>query len=225
MPTWLWIVGGILLFFVLLLSASVRVFILADNGKVTLRIRYLFLSFNPLKQRKQKKEKKQKQPKPLENAPEQPPEGKLKQFKQQVSQVMQLLEPLADAVKKLLRGVRVRHFVLYLEVGKEDAAATAVEYGKLCALVYGAYGTLGNVFYIPDPDIRISTNYTEQCFRWHFSVKVKARLFLLLRIGVRFLMDLAKTKLSKENEGGVNYERDTVKRRHEHDHGKNQGND
>ena len=54
MPTWLWIVGGILLFFVLLLSASVRVFILADNGKVSLRIRYLFYSFNQMKQRKQK---------------------------------------------------------------------------------------------------------------------------------------------------------------------------
>ena len=35
-------------------------FILADNGKVTLRIRYLFLSFNPLKQRKQKKGKEAK---------------------------------------------------------------------------------------------------------------------------------------------------------------------
>ena len=62
MPIWLLIVGGILLFFALLLAASIRVSVLVDDGETTLRIRYLFLRFDPLKERKPKKEKREKKP-------------------------------------------------------------------------------------------------------------------------------------------------------------------
>ena len=221
MPMWLWIVGGIFLLLALLLSVNVRVLLFAENGTATLRVRYLFLSFDPLKKRKPKKTKKKKEPEQQPEETESTPDSKLKQFQRQVSQIMELVEPLTNAVKKLLQGVRVRNFVVYLEIGKEDAAATAVEYGKLCALVYGAYGTLSNVLFIPDPDIRLSTNYAEPCFHYQFRAVFKARLLLLLRIGMRLLLDLTKTKLPKENEGGAGYERNPVKRSNEHNHGKN----
>ena len=225
MPVWLLIVGGILLFFALLLAANIRVSVLVNDGETILRIRYLFLRFDPLKERKPQKEKREKKPEKADSAEKKPDEDKMDGFKRQLSQVRELVGPVVRAAKKLLTGVRIRNFVLYLEIGKEDAAATAVEYGRLCALVYGAYAAAANVFYIPDPDIRISANYVEEGFRWRFGATVKVRLLLLVRIGFRLLFDLVKTKLSKENKGGANDERDTIKRRNEHNHAENQGND
>lgn len=65
---------------------------------------------------------------------------------QGVSGLLSLLKDLAGiaggTLKKLWRHVVVKKFDLLLTIGGEDAAETAVLYGKLCGVVYPAVGII-----------------------------------------------------------------------------------
>lgn len=222
---WMIIVACILLFFVLLFSANIRVIVRADADNTYVRIRYLFLSIDPLKERKPKKQKKKKPKKePPQQVEARSAKSKLDDFKKKVDDFMPLIESLSTATKKILRGVRVRSFVLYLKVGKEDAAETAIEYGRLCALVYGAYAAINNFLTIPRPSITLESDFKNECFEWRFSALIKARLFLFVRVGTGLLWGLVKSKMNEQKGGAVNG-RNPGKRDHEHNPHKNQRND
>ena len=139
----LYIILGILLFFVLLLSVKVRIDAeYIDSFRV--KLRWLFLSFDlyPM----QKKEKKPKKEKPKKEEPpkeqeETPKEKKPNPFKtfyenQGFDGVMQLVRDSADAVGGLMKSVK-KHLIidelfLWIVIShNHDAAQTAIEYGEV----------------------------------------------------------------------------------------------
>lgn len=144
------ILGVLLLLFLVLL---IRVELLAIYGdSLTLVLKILFVRITLVSPDKKPKEKPQKKPK--EQKPKQPKKqedkkkekkpsylAKLKE-KKGLSGIVSLLTQLASiaagALKGLFSHIVVKRFDVGIALSGDDAAATAVNYGRLCSVVYPA---------------------------------------------------------------------------------------
>lgn len=63
------------------------------------------------------------------------------------------------ALKKFLKKVKVDKFALKITVISEDPAATAINYGKICAVVYPLISSLRSFVRIRDPQIEIKPDF------------------------------------------------------------------
>ena len=73
---------------------------------------------------------------------------------------MDVLASVKGAAGFLLRNIRFYNIRLDMIVAKENAAETAIAYGKANAMVYGAYATAKNFLRIEPPEIYIRPNFT-----------------------------------------------------------------
>ena len=149
--TFLYIVLGIILFFVAVLSVPLHITIGYDN-KIRVSIKYLFIKLDLLPAKtKPKKEKPKKEPAPKEEKPEDktPKEKKPNPLLEMVKAngydgMMNVLSNLGRIFKiyggKLMKSVVFDEIYLYICVGTGDAAATAIKYGQTCQKVYPLMG-------------------------------------------------------------------------------------
>lgn len=170
----LYILLGIIAFFVLLLSIRVQIKTEFIEGFV-LKIKWLFLSFTvyPLKKPIELKEK---QPKPAEEKPKEEPkpeeninkkkDNPFKRFydNQGFDGVMQLINDGADALGGFGKSLK-KHFViddlyLWAVISKNhDAAATAIEYGEICQKLYPIFGFICSDFKVKRYDISVEPDF------------------------------------------------------------------
>lgn len=156
-----YIAGGVLAFFLLVLLLPIRVHA-AYREELSLKVGYAFFSFRLLPQKEEKKKppapkKKKAAKKPSKKASpkKQKPPSQVQELKKKAKEILHyqglsgLLELLKDvgsiaagAGKKLFAHFTLKKFDLLLTVGGEDAAETALSYGKLCGVVYPAVGSI-----------------------------------------------------------------------------------
>lgn len=156
--TALYIILGIIAFFVLLLSVKVAVTVHYEDD-VAVSIKWLFLKFNILpksEEKKPKKEKKKKEEKPKEESEVIPEPKKKKQDNmfvrfyrnRGVEGVVQLLKDAVKALggmfKRIGRAFLFEELFISLTVGTGDSAETAIKYGKTCSAVFPAMGFIVN---------------------------------------------------------------------------------
>ena len=202
----LYIILGIILFIILLLSVKVRITVHSEKG-IDLSIRWLFLKFNvlPKDENKKKKPKKKKKKKPEKENPkdEKVPEPKEKKdniFKRfyknnGVGGVVELVQKLAAALGGMFRGI-ARAFTfeeLYISllVGGSDSADTAVKYGKTCSAVYPAMGLITDTMRVKKYSLDISPDFIEgkSSARLHTQISVRPRKLInaVIAFGFRVL--------------------------------------
>ena len=147
----LYIILGILLLLFLILLIPVEV-IAHYSDDLALTVKVLFYRLNllpkPEKPKKTKPKKKEEpKPKPKEKKKEKPEEKKpsyLEKLKEKkgLSGVVSLLTGLAKIAGSTLKGlfshVVIRRMDIGIALASEDAASTAVNYGRLCSVVYPA---------------------------------------------------------------------------------------
>ena len=197
----LYILLGLVLLLVLLLSVKVRVHAEYFDA-FTAKLRWAFLSFDlyPTKPKpeKPKKEKPQKE----EPAQEKPPKPKkpnpLKTFyeNQGFDGVKQLALDSADALGSLMKSVK-KHLILdelylFLTVShNQDAARTAIEYGETCRQVFPAMGFICSNLQVRKYDVEIEPDFLGAFSQAEFSFTVSIRpLFLIqavLALAIRML--------------------------------------
>ncbi|HBL41023.1 MAG TPA: hypothetical protein DDY98_05410 [Ruminococcaceae bacterium] len=202
--TALWIILGIILFFVAVLSVRVTVFF-DYNEKLKMDVRWLFLKVPvyPTKPKK-KKPKKQKEEKPKEEKKEEPKPKKENMFKtfyknQGFYGVMELL----GNVKRVLGGMfssMGHHFVFrelkcYFTVGAgDDAAATSMLYGKTCAAVFPIMGLITNTCHVKEYDCAVRPDFIKgeksAVVRAVFSVRPIFYINALLACGVKLFFQV-----------------------------------
>ena len=219
----LYIILGIILFFVLLLS--IRVIVFFDyNEELKLDVRWLFIKIPiyPTKPKK-KKPKKEKEEKEEEPAQEEPKEEKPKKenifvtfYKNQgFSGVMELL----GNVKRIMGGMLSsfgRHFIFrelkcYFTVGAgDDAAATSMLYGKTCAAVFPVMGLITSTCRVKEYDCAVRPDFIKgeksAVLRAVFSVRpifyINALLVsgvkLFFKVVLKFLKGAKKPKQPKQ---------------------------
>ena len=87
---------------------------------------------------------------------------------------------MAKPLPFLLRHFRVTGLELTLIVGGDDAAETALNYGKLCAVVHGSLAALKNLIRVRVKRIDISCDFCGGATRQQMAFKLEIRLGILL---------------------------------------------
>ncbi len=168
--TFLYVLLGIIMFFIIILSIPLHVSVGYDN-KIRLSIRYLFIKFNILPAKsKPKKEKKPKEPKP-EKEPEKEKTPKEKKPNPIIEMVkangydgmMTVLTNLGKILKiyggKIFSSIVFRDIYLYISVGTGDSAATAIKYGETCQKVYPVMGYICSNNLVRKYDINVEPDF------------------------------------------------------------------
>ena len=177
--TFLYVLIGIVAFFVILLS--IRITIDAEYfDEFKLSISWLFLKIQILpakkkdkveKEKKPKKEKPQKEPSPeTESEPdEQPAEKKENIFvtfynNQGFDGVIELINNAASSLGKMFSSFKkhivIRELYLFMTVtGGCDAAETAMEYGRTCQKVFPAMGFICTNLPVKKYDVEIEPDF------------------------------------------------------------------
>lgn len=221
--TALYIILGIVLFFILLLSIPV-VLDMQYAEKFVVRVSWLFLKFNilPTDDSKKKKEKKKKPPEeeqpkkeekpttPAEPAPKKDNPIKIFYEDQGVMGIAELVNNFASYLGKFSKGflksIYIRKLRIRINVTEGDAAQTAIKYGKYCQMIYPPLGYICSSCHVKDYDVNIWADYCGKKTNGEFETRValvprsviNAGIALVFRLGVEFVKTLLVYKKAKE---------------------------
>lgn len=218
------VLGGIIAFFVIILSIPVHVSF-SYGDKIYLSIRYLFIKLNILpagekKEKKSKKEKKNKKEKPEEKKDEKPIEKKPNPILEMVKAngydgMMEVLSNLGHVLGlyggKLFKSIVFDDIEIYITVGTGDSAETAIKYGKACQIVYPLLGFICSNNLVKrydaavEPDFLANESEGEFCFDFHIIIRkiinstIGMVFRLIFKVGLKFFKN-GKKKKSVPNE-------------------------
>lgn len=200
--TFLYIILGIILFFVIILSVPFHITIGYDE-KIRLSVRYLFIKFDllPVKTKPKKEKPKKEKPEPKEEKPkkETPKEKKPNPILEMVKAngydgMMTVLSNMGRIFRiyggKLLKSVVFDEIYLYIRVGTGDAAATAIKYGQTCQKVYPLMGFLCSNNVVKKYDIDVDSDFLanktegEFFFDMHLCIRkiINASIAMVVRL-------------------------------------------
>ena len=170
--TWLYILLGVAVLITVILCLPVTLcFSYQYGGEPSLALRYAFLRFHlypqtekQLAAAEKKKNKKEtgKRAKEKQNKPNKVSITAMIDemgVGETVQRLLSVLKTLPEAVRKALKGARIRRFRLQLFAAGDDAADTALKYGEICAAVWPALGFLSSFFTFIRPQIEMKADY------------------------------------------------------------------
>lgn len=109
--------------------------------------------------------------------------------------VFEIVTTSGKLMKAFLRVIRVKKVQLILPVTAEDAAQTAIQYGRIQASIGSALGVLQNYFEIEIEKLQIIADFTgEYKYRRYFYCRIGATTFVLLAVFVSVLWKAYRKK-------------------------------
>lgn len=201
---WLYILLGIALFVALVmfipitLRASYK-----EKFWCAVYIGFVKLQLVPAKPKKEKKKKVKKQT-PKTEQPKKATEKKPSLIKKYgIEWLLNLIKRVAElavsALQDFFSHILVKKFSLSISVAGDDAADTAIKYGKYCAVVYPAVGTIVRVVKCKGYGVDINPNFSEKA-ETEINFDFVARVFvfrlvaLAVKHGIKGLKLLAEVK-------------------------------
>lgn len=196
--TALYVILAIILFFVLVLS--IKISVIADySNEFILKIKYLFLTIPVYPRKGEKKPKKEKAEEPPKEEPAEKPvkekktgNNPIKNFvnNEGVSGVIALVKDAARILGGFFGGI-FRHVIfeklfLTLTIAGNDAADTAIKYGKVCSAVFPSLGLICSKAKVKQYDADVSPDFLATKSSAEFHVKVSFRPIFL--IGAAFVL-------------------------------------
>lgn len=200
----------------LLSMASVRLRISYFN-ELGLKISYLCFSYTIFPQKGKKRQKAAKDKK-------QKVQKKTKQKKENIftsvyhekglNGLLRLLKALSDMagsfLKKLFQHIRANKLSLHVAVAADDAAQTALLYGKVCAIVYPSFSMLTQTIKCKKFEVAVVPNFKSEKSEIQGSADIKIRVAILLAAVIQALLRYMKTikpatisDKTKEQKGGA----------------------
>ncbi|MDD6464282.1 MAG: DUF2953 domain-containing protein [Clostridiaceae bacterium] len=207
--TALYIILGIILFFIAVLSIPV-VLDLEYTDAVRCKVSWLFLKFTlyPFPEKKPKEEKpaaEKKEEKPeekKEEAAKPKKENFLKTFynNQGICGVIELLNNCVSALKRfsvkfIKRAVIIKKFYLDVHITEGDAAATAIKYGKVCSALYPSLGFICSNMKVKDYKVNVFADYCGEKTSVEFITKTAFIPRALINAGIALVFSLLKQLL------------------------------
>lgn len=207
-------IGFIILFVVsapiaVILLSSVK-FSLEISDKVCFTVSYLgieLFSFDSSAAKSKPSEKiKQKKSKPKKEKPKKEKERDFKTFIKDyadskdskleiVFDLLEILELLCIKFMKLLGHIRFKNVKMELVVATDDAAETAISYGRACAAVGAIVNYLDKAIHFSPKQISVISDFTGSEYRFYLNGVIKLRVFFLLKFAVSTLFSLIKLKI------------------------------
>ncbi len=223
--TALYIIFGVVAFFLLLLSVPV-VLDLEYTDAFKCKVSWSFIRFNiyPQDEKKKKKEKPPKEdkkpkeePKPQQETskPEKPKKDNfIKTFynNQGVLGIIEVVQNCAAYLGKFSKGflksIYIRKLKINISVTESDAAQTAIRYGKICQEIYPPLGFICSSCHVKNYSVNIWANYCGEKTKGEFETRValvprsviNAGIALVFRLGWQLLKVLLSNKKAKNNE-------------------------
>ena len=200
---WLYILLGIVLFIALVmfipitLRASYK-----EEFWCAVYIGFVKLQLVPAKPKKEKKKKKAKKQTQKTEQPKKATEKKPSLIKQYgIEWLLNLIKKVAElavsALQDFFSQILVKKFSLSISVAGDDAADTAIKYGKYCAVVYPAVGTIVRVVKCKDYGVDINPNFSEKA-ETEINFDFAARIFAFRLIGLAVKHGINGIKLLAE---------------------------
>lgn len=199
---WLYILLGIALFVALVmfipitLRASYK-----EEFWCAVYIGFVKLQLVPAKPKKEKKKKVKKQT-PKTEQPKKATEKKLSLIKKYgIEWLLNLIKKVAElavsALQDFFSHILIKKFSLSISVAGDDAADTAIKYGKYCAVVYPAVGTIVRVVKSKGYGVDINPNFSEKA-ETEINFDFTARIFAFRLIGLAVKHGIKGLKLLAE---------------------------
>ena len=122
-----------------------------------------------------------------------------------LSLLSEITRALKKASKRLLRAVVVRELSLQLFVVGEDAADTALRYGKTCAVVYPAVSAILHAFRYHHYTLEVQPDFSGGETRIDGRAVLRIRAFSALSIALGLAVDALKilNKLRQDRAGSL----------------------
>lgn len=201
---WLYILLGIALFVALVmfipitLRASYK-----EEFWCAVYIGFVKLQLVPAKPKKEKKKKVKKQTPKTEQSKKTTEKKPSLIKKYGIEWLLNLIKKVAElavsALQDFFSHILIKKFSLSISVAGDDAADTAIKYGKYCAVVYPAVGTIVRVVKCKGYGVDINPNFSEKA-ETEINFDFVARVFvfrlvaLAVKHGIKGLKLLAEVK-------------------------------
>lgn len=192
------LVASSIIFLIITLLFCIRVnFMLSYKDKFSFEIRWLFIKFN-VSNEKPKKLKKAKKKHHEKKTPEKKPSSVSEKFKifyenKGLSGFIELLHSFTTALsnfaRRLLKSFCIKELSVLIKVAGGDAAATAEKYGKVCALIYPAFGTLCSMIKVKKINIDIAPNFLGEKDKIKFYCKAYCTPLRILYAAIIFILN------------------------------------
>lgn len=207
--TALYIILGIIAFFVIVLSIPV-VLDLEYADAVRCKASWLFLKFDlypfPEKKKKEEKPKEEKKEEKPEEKKEEAPKPKKENFlktfynNQGLSGVIELLNNCVAALKRfsvklVKRAVIIKKFHLEVHITEDDAAATAIKYGKVCSGLYPSLGFICSNMKVKDYKVNVFADYCGEKTTVEFITETAFIPRAMINAGIVLVFSLLKQLL------------------------------
>lgn len=191
--------AAILVILALLLASPVTVTAFFEQ-ELALKLRYLFLRFSVLPVRNKPKKEKEKPDKKKKTPQSSSQEKKINWRdilrRRGVDGLLAILQESAALAGSVLRNffshIKVMQFDLCLRISSEDAAETALWYGRTCAAVYPAVGELMQACGCRHFGVSVVPDFDSSEPKVHFLFRAKISLFFLLKESLAALFRAAK---------------------------------
>ena len=190
---WLYILLGIVLFIALVmfipitLRASYK-----EKFWCAVYIGFVKLQLVPAKPKKEKKKKVKKQT-PKTEQPKKATYG----IEWLLNLIKKVAELAVSALQDFFSHILVKKLSLSISVAGDDAADTAIKYGKYCAVVYPAVGTIVRVVKCKGYGVDINPNFSEKA-ETEINFDFAARIFAFRLIGLAVKHGIKGLKLLAE---------------------------
>lgn len=178
----LWILGTLVFIVLAILFLPVKVSF-KFNEEFFIKVYFLGIKiYEP----KTKEEKPNQKKKSQNNAIKEKPKTLFLRLKEKygfsgaVREIFGFLKDTVTHIKVFLRHIKIEKLKLFISVSSDDAAKTALDYGRVCAVAYpflSALDSMANIEY-KKIDIKSDFEATESNFSIEFNVKL--RIFYLL---------------------------------------------
>ena len=145
----------------------------------------------PAKEKKNKLQKQTEKPKSKKQSAK---------LKLSFDDILQLVGTGLQAVKKLVKTLRIRRFKLAIVVSGEDAAAAAINYGRVCALASASYPVLEKALDKGQTDISVDLEYDSKT-SVQADIIIKAMTVKIIIIALKALFAVLPI-INKKNEKG-----------------------
>lgn len=200
-----WIIFfSILAIFTMLLLSSLKITLEIGENAV-FKVRFLFLkivnydSENKASKSKKAKKKRSKKEKTLVDSLKEYASSKNK--RELFFEIIEYLKIVLSKFKKLLSKTRFRKAVLDLTVATEDAADTAILYGKVCSAVYPIISILDTAMKFDLKRISVKTDFASNKMKLYLSGIIKIRLIHILSFLISTALSIIILKLGDINNG------------------------
>ncbi len=206
----LYILAFIVLITALLCMVKLR-FFASYSGELSLQLKVLFLSFTlvPYKKKEKKKSKKKILKKKKDAKSKDDKEGKKPSYlkklsdKKGVTGLISMISDLAKLATSTLKGIFknivIEKFDVSISIVGEDAADTALKYGKLCGVFYSAFSVIcDNVKKCDSYNVSLNPDFDDEAqAKAHADVCFYIRTFYVLKYALAALLKLLRIRYKR----------------------------